>query len=331
MRILPVGLLALATMLVGVVGYHHFSNLSWLDALYMTVTTLSTVGYREVGEPDTDTKVFTIILLLFGAGILVYSVTAAVDLVLDPATRRWLRLRDIQRRTGRLKDHYIICGLGRVGRAVGEELGARGVPFLVIEHRPDVVAQAAARGWLVLEGNATNDRILDEAGIDRARGLVSCVDSDAENLFIVLSARALNPNLKITSRIIDEANLPKFKRAGVDHAYSPYSLLGRRIARAVTRPRVLEILDVALEDNNFDLTIEEGQIPEGSALVGQTLQDSQLRQRYGAVVMSLIRADRSVIHNPSPETRFEALDILIMVGTPAQLESACTCRDLVRA
>ncbi len=165
----------------------------------------------------------------------------------------------------------------------------------------------------------------------RARGLVSCVDSDAENLFIVISARALNPGLKISSRLVDEANLEKFRRAGANHIYSPYQMLGRRIARSVTRPRVLEILDLALEDNNFDLTIEEGEIPEGSALIGQTLMDSQLRQRYGAVVMSLIRTDRSVVHNPPSDTRFQAGDILIMVGTPSQLEAARSGRDLIRA
>ncbi len=331
LRILPVGFLALATVLVGVLGYRHFSGLSWLDALYMTVTTLSTVGYREVGEPDDDSKLFTILLLFFGAGILVYSVTAAVDLLLNPETRRWLVLREARRRARNMKNHYIICGLGRVGRAVGEELGVRGVPFLIIERDPEIAAQAAARGWLSLQGNATHDPVLEEAGIRRARGLVSCVDSDAENLFIVISARALNPGLKISSRLVDEANLEKFKRAGADHIYSPYQMLGRRIARSVTRPRVLELLDLALEDNNFDLTIEEGEIPEGSALIGQTLVQSQLRQRHGAVVMSLIRADRSVVHNPSSDTRFQAGDILIMVGTPAQLDAARSGKDLVRA
>lgn len=331
LRILPVGLLALITVAVGVMGYRHFSGLSWLDALYMTVTTLSTVGYREVGEPDTDSKIFTIVLLLFGAGILVYSVTAAADLVLNPETRRWLYMREIRRRTRRMKDHYIICGLGRVGRAVGEELQARGVPFLVVDKSPEVLALAAARGWLTLQGNATSDQLLEEAGIQRARGLLSCVETDAENLFIVISARALNPELKVSSRIIDESNLNKFKKAGVTSAYSPYSLLGRKIARSMTRPRVIEILDLALEDNNYDLTIDELEIPAGSSLVGQNLADSQLRQRYGTVVLSLIRADRTVIHNPGPETAFEAGDIVVVVGTPAQLEQAQNGKDLVRA
>ncbi len=145
MRILPVGFLALATVLVGVLGYRHFSDLSWLDALYMTVTTLSTVGYREVGEPDAGSKLFTILLLFFGAGILVYSVTAAVDLLLNPETRRWLVLREAKRRARNMKNHYIICGLGRVGRAVGEELGVRGVPFLVIEQNPTLQPRRRAR------------------------------------------------------------------------------------------------------------------------------------------------------------------------------------------
>lgn len=323
-RILPVALLAVTTMTVGVAGYRVFSDLSWLDALYMTVTTLSTVGYREVGDPDTDTKIFTILLLLSGGGILVYAVTKVTEIVLDPLTRSWFWARQNERRTRGLKDHFIICGLGRVGRAVAEELSARNAPFLVLERNPEIVSWSSARGWVCVHGDATSDRVLEQAGIERARGLVTCVDTDAENLFIIISAKALNPTLAVSTRVIDEENLEKFKRAGAAHAYSPYSLLGRRIARTMTRPRVLEILDVALEQANYDLTIDEWEVPPASPVVGHTLVESQFRHKYGAHVLAVIRKDRSVVHNPPPDTRLVAGDILIMLGTPAQLEAART-------
>lgn len=321
-RILPVALLALTTVAIGVAGYRVFSELSWLDALYMTVTTLSTVGYREVGEPDTDTKIFTICLLLCGGGILVYAVTKVFEIVMDPETRGWFRAREMERRTRGLKDHFIICGLGRVGRSVAQELSERKAPFLVLERSPEIVAWSAAQGWLTVHGDATNDRVLEQAGVEHARGLVTCVDTDAENLFIIISAKAINPKLAISTRVIDEANLQKFKRAGATHAYSPYSLLGRRIARTMTRPRVLEILDVALEQANYDLTIDEWEVPADSPVIGKTLVESQLRHRFGAHVLAVIRQDRSVVHNPPPDTQIHEGDILIMLGTPAQLEAA---------
>lgn len=321
-RILPVVLLALTVMAVGVAGYRVFSQLSWLDAVYMTVTTLGTVGYREVGEPDTDTKLFTIFLLLFGGGILVFAVTRLAEILLDPTTRAWFYARQSERRTRAMKDHFIICGLGRVGQAVAQELADRKASFLVVDPDPQRVGLATAQGWNVVQGDATEDRVLAQAGIERARGLVTCVDTDAENLFIIISAKALNPRLVVSTRVIDEVNLEKFRRAGALHAYSPYSLLGRRIARTMVRPRVLELLDLALEQRNYDLTIDEWEVPDDSPAVGHTLVESDFRRRYGAHVLAVIRKDRSVLHSPPADTRVTQGDILIMLGTPAQLEAA---------
>lgn len=328
-RILPVALLALTTMAIGVAGFRVFSQLSWLDALYMTVTTLSTVGYREVGEPDTDSKLFTIALLLCGGGILVYAVTKVAEIMLDPETRAWFWARRSERRTRGLQDHFIVCGLGRVGLAVAQELSSRNAPFLVLERNPDIVEFANGQGWTTVLGDATEDRILERAGVERARGLVTCVDTDAENLFIIISAKALNPKLAVSTRVIDESNLEKFKRAGATHAYSPYSLLGRRIARTMTRPRVLELLDLALEQANYDLTIDEWEVPPDSPVVGMTLVESQFRHKYGAHVLAVIKHDRTVVHNPPPDTRISAGDILIMLGTPGQLEAARTQAEVV--
>jgi voltage-gated potassium channel len=316
----------------GTVGYRLTAGLDWLDSLYMTIITLTTVGYRELFPPDdVGAKVFTMFLQISGVGVFFYAAAVVMDTILDESTRRYFEIQRISRRTRRLNNHYVICGLGRVGRAAAEELSARGVPFLAIEKDSERVARATARGWLTIEGDATQDVTLEEAGVPRARGLVACLPTDAENLFIIVSARILNADLLVSARISDEANMNKFLRAGATHVYSPYSLLGRRIARSVTQPRVLQLLDLALEQSYYDLTIDEFRVPAESELVGKSLRESHFRSRFGAFVLSMIRADKSVVHNPPPEVVIQPEDILIMLGTPQQLREAGEKTGLVRA
>lgn len=331
-RAFPVVALLVGLVAVGTVGYHWTAGLGWLDALYMTTITLTTVGYRELFSPDdVDAKIFTTFLLVSGVGVFFYTAAVVLDTILDEGTRRYFEIQRIRRRTRGLNNHYVICGLGRVGRAAAEELSARGVPFVAIERDPERVARATARGWLTVEGDATQDTTLEEAGVPRARGLVACLPTDAENLFIIVSARVLNPELMVSARIADEANTNKFLRAGAAHVYSPYSLLGRRIARSVTQPRVLQLLDLALEQSYYDLTIDEFRVPADSELVGKSLRESHFRGRFGAFVLSMIRSDKSVVHNPAPEVVIQPEDILIMLGTPQQLREAGEKTGLVRA
>ncbi|MBI3929324.1 MAG: potassium channel protein [Armatimonadetes bacterium] len=319
-RLYRIALFVGLMLCAGVLGYRLFSQLSWLDALYMTVTTLATVGYREVGDMDTDSKIFTILLLTVGAGVLVYAVTAATEVLLDEQTRYYFQMRSIARRAKVMKHHFIVCGLGRVGFAVCEELAASEASFIIIEEDAVKVQYASSRGWLGVQGDATDDRVLEQAGIHRAKGLITCIDTDAANLFVVISAKGLCPDLDVSARVSDENNLAKFRRAGASHAYSPFSLLGRRMARSVTRPRVVELLDLALEQNDYALTIDECQVHGESKLVGTSLKDSNFRGRYGAVILSIIREDRSIIHNPPPETELRPGDILVTLGTPVQLQ-----------
>jgi voltage-gated potassium channel len=317
-----VALLGALVVMVGVLGYRATVDLPWLDALYMTVITLSTVGYREVGPGlDDSGKLFTICLILGGAGVLAYAIKTSVEVVLDEATRAYFRQRTTLRKLAKMQDHFIVCGLGRVGRAVCAELGQENHDFVLIEADPQLVKEAGERGWTVLQGDATEDRVLRQAGIEKARGLMSCVKTDADNLMVIVTARGMVDGLKISARVSDERNLEKFRRAGADFIYSPFSLVGRRIARALTRPRVTELLDLALEEATYDLTIAEYPIPPKSELVGKTLVSSEFRKRYGAVILSLIREDRSIVHNPPADTVFAAQDILVVLGTPSQLQS----------
>ncbi len=315
-------LLAGFVVFVGVIGYRVTVGLDWVDALYMTVITLSTVGYREVGPGLDDTgKLFTVFLILGGAGVLAYAVKTGVEVLLDTSTRLYFRQRATLRRTARMENHFIVCGLGRVGRSVCEALQEDGSDFVLVEAEAGVAELASERGWTYLQGDATDERVLAQVGIERAAGLMSCVKSDADNLMIIMTARGMSEKLKISARVSDDRNLEKFRRAGADFIYSPFALVGRRIARALTRPMVTELLDLALDQANYDLTISEYPIPDSSDLVGQTLAESAFRARFGAVVLSLIRADRSIVHNPPAETRLGAKDILVVLGTPAQLQA----------
>lgn len=310
-------------VVLGVLGYRLTAQLDWLDSLYMTVITLSTVGFREVGTGlDADAKLFTILLIVGGAGVLAYAVTTTTEVLLDENTRLYFQQRATLKRIKRtMKNHFIVCGLGRVGKAVCEELNTEKIPFVIVEHNNDLVREAAGRGWSVIDGDATEDRVLSQAGIETARGLMACVDSDANNLLVIMTARGLNPMLQVSARVAEDRNCEKFRRAGAQNVYSPYGLVGRRIARALTRPRVTELLDLALEQSNYDLTIEECPVSKNCSLVGQTLAECDFRARYGAVILSVIRADREILHNPSASTRLLGEDILVVLGKPEQLAS----------
>ena len=311
---------ALLVVCFGVLGYRVTAGLGWLDSLYMTVITLSTVGFREVGFLDDNAKFFTIVLILGGAGVLAYSIKTTTEVLMDDATKHFFHQRATLKRLEKIKDHYIVCGLGRVGKAVCEELVAEKVPFVVLEQHDEEVRDAQERGWSVLQGDATDDRILELAVIERAKGLMSCVDSDANNVLLIMTARALSPSLIISARVSEERNIKNFKRAGANHIYSPFSLLGRRMTRALTQPRVTELLDLALEESNYDLNLGECPVSPDCSLVGQTLVECSFRKTYGAVILSIIRHDHSILHNPPADTKVMANDILLILGTPDQLE-----------
>jgi voltage-gated potassium channel len=313
-------LLALLVVLVGVLGYRLTAGLEWLDALYMTIITLSTVGFREVGPLDDSGKVFTICLIMGGAGVIAYAVKTAVEIVLDESTHQFFRHRTTLKKVANMKDHYIVCGYGRVGRSVCEELANEKQDFVLVDHDPQVIQDAAERGFTALHADATEEQTLSQAGIEQAKGLMCCVKSDSDNLMLIMTARGMVDGLKISARVSDERNLKKFRRAGADNIYSPFSLVGRRIARSLTRPRVMELIDLALEETHYDLTIAEYPVPPGSDLLGKNLIDSEFRSRYGLVILSLIRQDRSILHNPPATTVFESGDHLVVLGTQAQMQ-----------
>ena len=257
LRRIESALLALGIITVaGVLGYMVFEGWSFTDALYMTVITLTTVGYREVRTLDTTGQLWTMFLLVTGVGTLFYAAVSSVEFVVEGTIRGYFGRRRMQAAISRLSDHYILCGYGRVGRQVAAEFTRDGVPFVVIEQDPEIVEECVAEGYLVLLGEASGDGRLEEAGVRRAKGLVAAVDSDADNVFVVLSARKLNPNLNIVARASSDESATKLEMAGADRTLSPYAVGGRRLASLATQPLIVDFLDIATrnKEGTFDTT-----------------------------------------------------------------------------
>ncbi len=315
-RRLTGALIALSgVVIVGTVGYKML-GFSWLDALYQTVTTVATVGFREV-EPLSDVgKVFTMVLILVGVGVALYTFSVLMETVVEGQLQELLGRRRMNRAIADLSGHVIICGWGRVGRTIAEDLAASGRGVVVIDSNAERLETAT---HLALVGDATEDAVLRAAGIDRAAALVAAVDSDAANLFVTINARALNPGLFIVSRVRSESNEEKLRRVGADRVVNPQSIGGARIAAFVRQPNVAEFVDVVMHDRNLEFRLEEITVPAGSAIDGVSLRDAHLRDRTGAMVLALRAEDGSFTTNPSPETPLRRGQVLITIGTPTQL------------
>jgi voltage-gated potassium channel len=302
-------------LVVGTVGY-VLLGFSLLNAVYQTVTTVATVGFREVEPLDTNGKLFTMALILVGVGAALYAFSVLIETLLEGRLNELLGRRRMTRAIGSMADHVIICGWGRVGRSIAAEVAQAGRPLVVIDHDPERLADCPHPSVL---GDATVDAVLHDAGIERAASLVAAVDQDAANSFIVLSARALRPELFLVARVRSTDAEEKMRRAGADRVVNPQHIGGSRMAAFVLRPHVAEFLDVVMHERNLELCLEELVVGAESELAGQTIADSHLRSRTGALVLALRLPDGPFVSNPPPETRFEAGHVVIAIGTEQEL------------
>jgi voltage-gated potassium channel len=303
------------TVALGTAGYMGLEGWGFLDALYMTVITLTTVGYREVHDLSDRGVIFTIILLVGGVGVVIFALTKGAQVILDLEYNQIFRRRRVEKAIRGLKDHYIICGFGRMGKIIAKELREEGVQFVVIEKRP--IQQE--EGVLILKGDATRDETLHEAGIDRASGLISVLPTDAENLFVVLSARGLNSNLLIVSRAIEEGSEQKLLRAGATKVVSPYHIGGLRMAHTVLKPTVVDFLEFATKSGNIDLQMEEVQIQERSELIGLTLEECGIGRDLGVIIVAIKQPTGDTRFNPTFRSTVKAGDTLIALGEQSKL------------
>ena len=317
-RRLRLALAMLASVfVVGTIGY-VILGFSVLDAAYQTVTTVATVGFREVEPLDDVGKVFTIVLILLGVGTALYTFSVVLETLFEGHLRALFGRRRMERQIEAMHDHVILCGWGRVGRAIADELRAANADVVVIDLDP---ARVAAAELPAIVGDATVDRVLEEAGLGRARALVAALDSDAGNLFVTLSARSLRPDLFIVARARIEESEEKLRRAGADRVVNPQSIGGARIAAFVLQPHVTEFLDVVMHDRGLQFRLEEVLVPPSSATAGTSIRDAHLRDRTGALVLALREEDGSFTTNPSPDTEIHAGQVLIAIGTPTELEA----------
>jgi voltage-gated potassium channel len=307
----------LAVMIVGTAGY-VLLGFGWLDALYQTVTTVTTVGFREVKDLTPTGKVFTIVLILFGVGTALYTLGVLIEALVEGQLSDVLGRRKLEKQIEAMRGHVIICGWGRVGRAMAPFLAGAGYDVVVVDNDPELLAGIP---YVFIVGDATDDAVLERAGIHRARALVAAVSSDADNLYITLSGRSLEPNLFIVARARIASSEEKLRRAGASRVVNPQAIGGARMAAFVMQPNVAEFLDVVMHDGSLEFRLEEVPVPQQSALVGKSLRQAQIRDRTGALVLALRAADGSFVTNPSPETVIEPGHILIAIGTEPQLQA----------
>jgi voltage-gated potassium channel len=323
-RQLSVALLTpLLLVALGTLGYYliEAGRYTLFDALYMTVITLSTIGYEEVNGPlSTRGRVFTIVLILGGVFTFFYAVTAIIRAIVSGEVRQILGRQRMERSLAQMHQHMIVCGFGRMGRLVCQQLSRQQVPFVVIDRNEELLADFNLAGGVPLPGDATSDEILRQAGIDRARGLISVMSSDANNLYTTLSARLLNKDLFIVARVEESAAEPKLRRAGANRVVSPYEIGGARIALAVLRPTVVDFLDLATQTEHFELQIEEAQVGPASPLAGLSLQESRLRTDLRVMIVAVKKPAGHMVFNPAPEQAIEPGDILVAIGRREHLD-----------
>src|SRR6478736_9056831 len=294
--------LLLAVLAVGTVGY-VILGFGFLDALYQTVTTVATVGYREVQPLSTAGKIFTMVLILLGVGAALYAFSVLIETLVEGRIQDVLGRRRMERTIDEMHDHVIVCGWGRVGRSIAAEVAAAGREVLVIDQD---AARLADCPHPTISGDATDDAVLARAGLSRASAVVAAVDQDAENSFITLSARASRPDVFIVSRARSMESEPKLRRAGADRVVNPQSIGGSRMAAFVLRPHVAEFLDVVMHEQTLEFRLEEVPVSAASPIAGRSLRDTGMRDRTGALVLA-VRNEDGIFHTtPAPETEIRA-------------------------
>lgn len=309
--IIAAGLLA-AVVALGVVGYVFIERWTWFEALYMTITTVSTTGGGEPHPLSTGGRWFTLVLIVVGFGVLTYTVLALVAYVLEGQLGAAVELRRMRRRVSRMREHFVLCGYGRVGREIAQEFKAERIPFVIIDINEASLERAVEDGNNVVHGNAADVRVLHEANIDSARGLITAVDSDADNIYVTLSARVLRPNLFIIARANQADSEPKLRLAGANKIISPYTIGGRRMASLAMRPTAVEFVDTVLSAGNNELLLEDLTIPEGSRWTGQPL-GNLVSASDEAIVLALKRGD-TMLFRPAGDTTLVAGDELVAAG-----------------
>lgn len=315
------GLGMLAVVVVaGTLGYMLIEGVAVFDALYMVAITVSTVGYQEEFGLSDPGRAWTIVIIVSGIGVALYTAAASIEYLIDLGDLR--RERSMERDIAKLTEHVIVCGFGRVGRGTWTTLTERDIPVTMIESDPDRAEAARASGALVIHGDATHNDVLELAGIDSATALIACVADDSDNLVIALSAKALRPELRVICRATEMESERKLRLAGADAVVAPQAVGAERLAMMALQPELAQIFDVVVHGAPVEFRVEELDIVSGCAIAGKTIRDSGIRQDSGALILALEGSDEKLVVNPGPDLRLMPGERLVVVGTKEQVDRA---------
>lgn len=306
-------------MIGGTIGFVLIDHYPPFDAFYMTLITMTTIGYGEIRPLSHAGRVFNSFLIIFGVTILLLAIGGMTQAIIELELNQYFGKRRIRKMIDAMQDHYIVCGYGRVGRGAAGELQRAGVPFLVIDKSEDRVEWAIKSGMLAVLADATDDETLKDAGVLRAKGLIASLQSDADNLFVILSAKALKPSLLISARVNSEQSDRKMRLAGADYIFAPYDMTGNRMAQVMLKPHVFQFIDFTTKHMGLDVGIEQVRVPNSSELVSKSLVDTRIRKELGIIVLAIRKSDGHMIFNPPPESALEGGDHLIVMGEASSL------------
>jgi voltage-gated potassium channel len=307
------------TLAGGTLGFVLIEHYPVFDAFYMTLTTVTTVGYGEMHPLSQAGRIFNCFLILFGVVTLLLAIGAMTQTVIELELNQFFGKRRIKNMIEKLQGHIILCGYGRVGRGAADELMQAGAKFVVVDRDEDRVENAIKAGMLAVLADASHDRTLQDVGIDRAQGLIATLASDADNLFVILTAKTLNPKLHLSARVAEETSEQKMRRAGADFVFAPYNSTGHRMAQALLKPHVQQFLDFTPQNMGLDAGIEQVRVADRSAFADQSLADMQLGRELGVIVLAIRKASGEMLFNPPAEAKIIGGDHLIVMGRPGGL------------
>ena len=312
-------------MLIGIVafgtcGYYFVEKMPPFEAFYMTMITISTVGYAEILPLSPAGRALTIIIIILGITVGAYTIGLLVRALVEGELIKMFGRIKVQKQISELKDHFIVCGFGRIGRIISNELAADDIDFVVIEQDPAIIEQIESKNYLFLEMDATSEEALQKAGIMKANGIVTALRSDANNVFITLTAKGLRPDIYILARASHENNEDKLSRAGASRVVSPHLIGGRRMAQILKRPTVVDFIDIATMGSSLGLMMEEAMIGENSHLINKNIIDSNLRKDFGVIIVAIKKTAGNMIFNPMPSETLEAGDVIVVIGKREDLQ-----------
>jgi voltage-gated potassium channel len=316
-------LIAISLVLIiagGTIGFIVIDNYPPFDAFYMTIITVSTVGYAEVHPLSHAGRVFNSFLIFFGVTIMLLAVGGMTQVIIELELNQYFGKRRNKKMIDKLHGHYIVCGFGRVGRGAATELKRAGVPFVVVDNNEDRAEWAMKEGMLAALADATDDGTLRDAGVLRAKGLIATLQSDADNLFVILSAKALKPALLVSARINSEQSERKMRLAGADYVFAPYDMTGNRMAQVMLKPHVFQFIDFTTKSMDLNVGIEQLRVGPSSELCSRSLEELRLHKDLGVIVLAIRKSDGRMLFNPPADAALEGGDFLIVMGEAGNLQ-----------